>query len=313
MDTKNPKLVALALAGVLTLAAFAGCVGGGGNAPSPAPTNTAIVSEAPDPRPTVSPFVPLTSTANPTAIDMDTLLEVVAPPTATAAPTPTLPWPTPTPFTRPVMPTRIALPPIPTWTSTFVTPTPWPTIAPRPTVVIAITPIPVPTRIPVVPPTLVPPTRISLLPTPTSTPTPSPSPTPTAQALTVAEYLAWCANNTSNDTTARVLGIDPTDFADVSTVTNGDMVRALEAHVEVVDSVEPPSAIERFHTAQRNWFEGLSGFYGGYPANEYVDWGSFEQNLLADTDLSWQLLTLTTALERLPDHIRNPITSNCLN
>ena len=310
----RPKLIALALAGIMTLAGLAGCTGGeDGNTPSLVPTHSPVGTEAPDPRSTMLPAstakaqIALDPTSTPSgivSINKDALKTVVALVTSTLAPTPT-PTPTPTWPSRPIKPTRIVIPTIPaipTITFTFATPIPRPTWVPLPTAVIAITPIPVPTRIPVVPPT-----RISLL------PTPSPSPTPTAQALTVAEYLAWCAINTSNDTTARVLGIDPSDFADASTVTNGDMVRALEAHVEVVDSVVPPSAIDRFHTAQRNWFEGLSGFYGRYPANEYVDWGSFEQNLLADTDLSWRLLTFTTVLERLPDHIRNPITNNCFN
>ena len=278
----RPKLIALALAGILTIAGSAGCTGRDSPAETSAPTNTAIVTEAPDTTPTIPPTSVVTQTST---VTIDNLLKVVAPPspTATAAPTPTRPWPTSTPWPtlrpRPVRPEPVV---IPTLTFTIVKPTPIATRVPRPTII------------------AIPTTRISATPTP-------------ASSLTVAEYLAWCAVNTSNDTTARVLEIDPTDFADASTVTNADMARAVGAHVEVVDSVVPPSAIERFHTAQRNWFEGLSAFYGRFPANEYVDWGSFEHNLLADTDLSWRLLTFTTALERLPDHIRNPITNNCFN
>ena len=50
------KLIALVSAGIMTLAAFAGCTGGeGGNATSPAPTYSPVVTKAPDPRGTMPP------------------------------------------------------------------------------------------------------------------------------------------------------------------------------------------------------------------------------------------------------------------
>ncbi len=299
------KLIALVSAGIMTLAAFVGCTGGeGGNATSPAPTYSPVVTKAPDPRGTMPPAstakaqIALDPTSTPSGIvpiNKDALQTVVALATSTLAPTPTPTW-----ASRPIKPTRIAIPTIPAIpTITFVTPTPWPTLALLPPTPV----IKIPTRTP--PSTLVIATR-------TSTPsTPTPSPTP--QSLTVTEYIAWCSVNTSNDTTARVLGIDPNDFGDASTVTNGDMVVALEAHIQVVESVESPPTLERFHTAQRHWFEGMAGYYGGYPQSEYVDWWSLEQNLLEDAELSWRLLTLSTAIENLPTSIRNQITTKCFN
>ena len=215
MHRKQPKLIALALAGIVTLAGLAGCAGGeGANNPSSVPTRSPVDTESPDPTATVS--------------------------VASAAKAQVAPEPTP---------------------ATQTTPTP----------------------------------------------------TPTTQTLTESEYLTWCSVNTSNDTSGRVLGIDPNDFGDVSTITNGDMILALEVHIDVVDAVEPPESIEKFHTAQRHWFEGLIEYYGRFPQNEYVDWWALEQDLLEDAELSWRLLTVSTAIENLPASIRTQIVNNCLN
>ena len=63
----RPKLVALALAGIMALVGFAGCTGGeGDNAPSPMPTHLPVVTEAPDLRATVSPAT-VASTRTPVA------------------------------------------------------------------------------------------------------------------------------------------------------------------------------------------------------------------------------------------------------
>ena len=136
----RPKLIALASAGILTLATFAGCVGEDKPTATLAPTHTPIVTEAPDPGATMPPASTISAqiardpTSTPSGImpiDQDALKTVVAEPTATAAPTPTQPWPTRVPI-----PTITWRPtPLPTGTYTFVTPTPWPTRVPLPTAI----------------------------------------------------------------------------------------------------------------------------------------------------------------------------------
>lgn len=130
---------------------------------------------------------------------------------------------------------------------------------------------------------------------------------------TVEEYVDFCSVNTSNNTADSVLGIDSTDFADVSTITNGDMVRALEAHVQILEPVRPPPVLERYHIAQINFFEGLIQYYGTFPPKNYIDWQAFERDLLEDADLSWKLLTLSTAADRLPGDLGQRVLTRCSN
>ena len=142
---------------------------------------------------------------------------------------------------------------------------------------------------------------------------PATSPVPESHALTVEEYVDFCSANTSNNTTASVLGIDPNDYADVSTMTNGDMVRVLEAHLQIVKPVIPPPVLERYHIAQIGFFEGLIQYYGTFPPKNYIDWRTFERDLVEDADLSWKLLTLSTAIDNLPGDLGQRVLSHCSN
>ena len=136
--------------------------------------------------------------------------------------------------------------------------------------------------------------------------------TPEQEPLTIDEYIDWCSTNTSNDTAAKVLNIDPYDFGDASTITWGEMLLVTEAHIEVLKSIVPPTVFEKFHNAQIEFHQGSAPFYKELPSEDFLD-PSIIEVMLEDDDQSWRILRVSSSIEQLAPDLETRIRNNCVN